>query len=106
MYLSVASVATTGFALRGHRSWREIAGAGLVSSLGYCVLTNFGVWAFGDGTVYPHTAAGLIDCYVQAISYFRNTLISMAVFLPLLFSRVSLKAATPATSPRLATERG
>ncbi len=50
----------------------------------------------GDGgTIDPHTATGLVDCYVRAIPYFRNTLISMAVFLPLLFSRVSLTQAAP-----------
>lgn len=37
--------------------------------------------------------------------YFRNTLISMTVFLPILFSRVSLRTTAP-TARRLATQRG
>lgn len=100
VYLSVAFVATTGLALRGRRTWRGVAVAGLVSSTGFFVLTNFGVWAFGDGSVYPHTAAGLVDCYVRALPFFRNTLVSMAVFLPILFSRVAL---TEAASMPVAT---
>lgn len=97
VYLAFAFVATTGFALRGRRTWRGVAVAGLVSSTGFFVLTNFGVWAFGDGAIYPHTPAGLVDCYVRALPFFRNTLVSMAVFLPLLFSRVAL--ARPASVP-------
>ncbi len=97
VYLAFAFAATTGFALRGARTWRGIAAAGLVSSTGFFVLTNFGVWAFGDGSIYPHTLAGLVDCYVRALPFFRNTLVSMAVFLPLLFSRVAL--ARPALVP-------
>ena len=37
--------------------------------------------------------------------YFRNTLISMTVFLPILFSRASLRTTAP-TARRLATQRG
>ena len=40
-------------------------------------------------------AEGLAACYLRAVPYFRNTLVSMAVFLPLLFSRVGLRE-TPA----------
>lgn len=96
VYLAVVLVATIGFALRGRRSWRGVAAAGLLSALGFYVLTNFGVWALSDGSVYPHTLAGLADCYVRGLPYLRNTLISMAVFLPLLFSRAALTAPTAA----------
>ena len=91
LYLSVALVVTCGFVLRRQRSWPRIAATGLASAVTFFVVSNFGVWAFGDGIRYPHNAAGLVDCYVQAIPFFRNTLISMALFLPLLFSRVTLR---------------
>lgn len=106
VYLCLALVASTGFALRGRHTWRGVATAGLASSVLYFVVTNFGVWAFGDGTVYPHTAAGLMDCYIRALPFFRNTLISMAVFLPLLFSRASLKTTTSAVGSHLTPLRG
>lgn len=104
VYLSVALVATTGFALRGHRSWHTVGMAALVSSIGFFVLTNFGLWALSESALYPKTFAGLVDCYVRAIPYFRNTLISMAVFLPVLFSPAALKegaraSAEPLTAP-------
>ena len=106
VYLSLALVASTGFLVRDRRSWRRVASAGLLSSTAFFAVTNFGVWAFSDGTVYPHTGAGLVDCYVRAIPYYQSTLVSMAVFLPLLFSRVSLTQAAPATRGHLVAQGG
>ena len=105
VYLSVALVATTGFLVRDRRSWRSVAGAGLLSSTLFFVLTNVAVWAFSDGTRYPHTASGLVACFVAAIPFFRNSLVSMALFVPLLFSRVSLTAAEPRAA-QLAAQHG
>lgn len=105
IYLSVALVALIGFALRRRRSWKRVAAAGLGSSLGFFVLSNFGVWAFGGGQVYPLNFAGLVECYMMAIPYLRNTLISMAVFLPVLFSRVTLTRPTSAPPYGLAASR-
>lgn len=99
VYLSLALVVCLGFLLRNRRSWLGIAGTGLASAVAFFLVSNFGVWALGGGTHYPHNAAGLIDCYVQAIPFFRNTLISMAVFLPLLFSRLALRPVSVAPSP-------
>ena len=108
VYLSVALVATSGFALRGQRTspaWSAVAAVGLISSVGFFVLTNFGLWALSNGSVYPHTTAGLVDCYVRALPYFRSTVVSMAVFLPILFSRVTL-ADVVAVAPRPMTLPG
>ena len=91
VYLAVALVATCGFLMRGKRSWGRLAGSGLLAAVGFFVVTNFAVWASGGGVRYPMNVAGLIDCYVQAIPFFRNSLVSMAVFLPLLFSPVALR---------------
>ena len=91
VYLAVALVATCGFLMRGKRSWGRLAGSGLLAAVGFFVVTNFAVWAFGGGVRYPMNVAGLMDCYVQAIPFFRNSLVSMAVFLPLLFSPVALR---------------
>lgn len=91
VYLAVALVATCGFLMRGKRSWGRLAGSGLLAAVGFFIVTNFAVWASGGGVRYPMNLAGLIDCYVQAIPFFRNSLVSMAVFLPLLFSPVALR---------------
>ena len=91
VYLSLALVVSLGFLLRRHRSWLRIAGTGFAAAMAFFLVSNFGVWALGGGTYYPHTAAGLLDCYVQAIPFFRNSLISMAIFLPILFSPLALR---------------
>ena len=56
----------------------------------FYLTTNFGVWLFGDGALDPKTAAGLWQCYVAALPFFRNWLIGMAVFLPILFSPLAV----------------
>ncbi len=105
VYLSLALVATAGLSLRRRRSWMRIAGAGLGSSVAFFLVTNFGVWILGDGLLYPKTLAGLAQCYTAAIPFFRNTLISMAVFMPLLFSAACLRSPAPIPFRRLASGR-
>ena len=101
-YLSVALVVTCGFIARSQHSWQRIAAAGLGSAVLFFVVSNFGTWALGGGIRYPMTGAGLVECYVMAIPFFRNTLISMGVFLPLLFSPLSLRLPAQAAAIRTA----
>ena len=92
-YLSVVLVVSCGFIARSQCSWGRIAVAGLGSAILFFVVSNFGTWALG--ATYAKTWAGLVECYVMAIPFFRNTLISMGVFLPLLFSRLALRRPVP-----------
>ena len=57
--------------------------AGAVQSF---VTTNFATWV----VFYPHTADGLLACYVAAIPYFQNTLLGDAAFVGLLFGGLAL----------------
>lgn len=59
-------------------SFKNLALITLLSSTLFYVVTNFGVWAMFD--MYPKTLSGLLDCYVQAIPFFRNTLIGDFIF--------------------------
>ena len=97
-YLSVALVVTCGFIARSRKSWQRIAAAGLASAALFFAVSNFGTWALGGGALYPMTWAGLTECYAMAIPFFRNTLISMGVFLPLLFSPIALRRTAPAAA--------
>ncbi len=90
VYGSIALMVSLGLLLRKRRSVPSIAGTGLAGACAFYLITNFGVWVFGNGTMYPSNFAGLMECYSMAIPFFRNSLISMAVFLPLLFSPVAL----------------
>lgn len=83
VYGSFALVVCIGFWLQRRRSALRIAGAALVSSILFFVVTNLGVWAFGS--LYPKTAAGLLTCYVAAIPFFQNTLVGDALYTAILF---------------------
>lgn len=48
------------------------------SCLIFFLVTNFGVWLGSD--FYPQTAEGLIACYVAALPFFGNTLVSTVAF--------------------------
>jgi len=51
-----------------------IAGITLTSSIIFYLVTNFAVWVV-PGSMYPKTLAGLLDSYVMALPFFRNSLI-------------------------------
>ncbi len=71
----------SGWLARG-RSFGRITGAVLASAVTFFVLSNFGMWASG---YYPRTWAGLVECYVAAIPFFRNTLASDVLYSAVLF---------------------
>ncbi len=64
------------------RTLPRLAGATLTSAGSFFVLSNFGMWASG---YYPRTWTGLVECYVAAIPFFQNTLVSDALFVAVLF---------------------
>jgi hypothetical protein len=108
VYLSFAFIVAIGLWLHKHRGALPIAGAVLVSSVLFFVITNFGVWALD--ALYPKTWYGLVACYVAAIPFFRNALLGDLLYtgvlfgsfallerlLPVLRGSVATKAALPA----------
>lgn len=80
-------------ALGSHLWLKRIRPAGVVvaslaASTFFYVVTNFAVWAFGD--MYAHSWAGLMQCYVNALPFFRNTLVGDLVFTVTLFGAYAL----------------
>jgi len=70
------------WAARRPMGWRIAAVVG--APVMFFLISNFGVWLSGGslpGTVpYPHTLAGLSDCYAAALPFFRGTLIGDWLF--------------------------
>jgi hypothetical protein len=64
----------------------------LASATSFFLLSNFMVWAAGltGSSMYPPTAAGLAACYVAAIPFYANDLISTAVVAGALFGLPAL----------------
>lgn len=50
--------------------WR--IGAVVGAPVAFFLISNLGVWA--NGSMYPRTAQGLMDCYTLALPFFRGTL--------------------------------
>lgn len=76
--------------LRGKPSAMRVAGAVLASSTSFFILSNFMVWI--GGGLYPHTAAGLVACYVAAIPFYANDVMSTAITAGALFGLPVLAA--------------
>jgi hypothetical protein len=54
-------------------------GFAVASTFLFFVITNFGVWLQGW---YPMTWAGLVDCFVMAIPFYRTMLIGNIILVP------------------------
>ena len=87
VYGAFAVVVLIGFALLKHVKVKNIVLASVLTAIVFFLVTNFGVWA--GGTMYPKTAAGLGACYVAAIPFFWNTLLSNLLFSGVLFGAYS-----------------
>ena len=74
--------------LAGKPSMLRVAGAVLASSTSFFVLSNFAVWI--GSNMYPHSMAGLAACYVAAIPFYANDVMSTAVTAGALFGLPAL----------------
>ncbi len=70
VYGSFAVIALIGLWLKSHKRASYIFGTTLVSSIIFFIVTNFGVWLSG---YYGFSFNGLVECYVMAIPFFKNT---------------------------------
>jgi hypothetical protein len=106
VYASFLVNVAIGLWLRDRRTIGRISLATLLGAIQFFFVTNFAVWQFLGG--FPHTAAGLVACYIAGIPLFWNTLGGDAVYATLLFGgfalaervfpalRVSIQPAFPA----------
>lgn len=68
---------------------RVVAGV-IASATSFFLLSNFTVWV--GGGMYPHNASGLATCYVAALPFYANDLISTGVLSAMLFGLPVLAA--------------
>lgn len=68
----------------------NILTSSLAASVFFFVVTNFAVWI--EGRLYAPTFAGLVNCYYNALPFFRNTLLGDLVFTSSLFGIFALSA--------------
>ncbi len=84
VYGSFVLIGLIGLWLRNHKKPLLILGGTLASSILFFVITNFGVW-MTPGSIYAHNWSGLVECYVAAIPFFRNTLGGDLLFVGVMF---------------------
>ncbi len=56
---------------------------GIIGSLIFFLISNFGVWLVGD--LYEKNLTGLISCYLLAIPFLKNSILSTIIFLYLVY---------------------
>lgn len=84
VYGSFLLTGLIGLWLKKHKQPQFILGAVIMSSLLFFVVTNFGVWVL-PVSGYPHTLAGLVQCYVAAIPFFKTELLGTLMYTSVLF---------------------
>ncbi len=80
IYLTIASISLLSPIKRKLKNFMIFS---IFASLWFFIITNFAVWLAWD--YYPKSIEGLISCYVLAIPFFINTLISSILFTTILF---------------------
>jgi len=81
--LAFAAVALAGWWLRNRISVASVLGASLAGPTAFFLISNFAVWL--GWRMYPPTWQGLFACYVAALPFFRNSLLSGLLFSGVLF---------------------
>lgn len=84
VYGSFALAIGIGYLVRNKQKVLPLAGASLSGSVLFYLITNFGVWV-QPHPIYAQTWQGLLDCYVAAIPFFRNTVSGDLVYTAALF---------------------
>lgn len=73
VYFSFAITGLLGLAIQKHKRVSTVLGGALLASILFFIITNGAVWAFG--TMYSHNLNGLIQSYLMALPFFKNTLL-------------------------------
>lgn len=84
VYATFALVVVLGSWLKDRLRVGRLALASVAASTLFYLTTNFAVWV--SGTLYPHTAAGLLACYIAALPFYGLSLVGDLGFAALIFS--------------------
>lgn len=81
VYASLALVAYIGMRLQNNLTTPKVILGSLLGSILFFIITNFAVWYIS----MPHTQANFVQCYVQAIPFFKNNLMGDLLYNGLFF---------------------
>jgi hypothetical protein len=83
VYGSFLLVVAIGMLARKRKTATVIFGATVAGSLLFFLITNFGVWQ--SGTFYSKNLTGLVECYVAAIPFYRNSIMGDLFYVTVMF---------------------
>lgn len=69
--------------LHARTNFLRVAAGVLLGPTSFFIVSDYAVWA--SGTMYPQTLAGLRDCFIAALPFYRNDLISTGIVAGLAF---------------------
>ena len=78
VYLSLFLITFIFFKLNKKINLKSLFVFGLLGSVMFFLISNFGVWLLTD--MYEKSLNGLVSCYVLAIPFFKNTFLSTLIF--------------------------
>lgn len=81
VYLSFILIVLIGFNLRKKQTVLRIITSSIISSVLFFIVTNFAHFL----VYFPHTFQGLTQCYIDAIPFFRNTVLGDLTYCGILF---------------------
>ncbi len=82
IYLAYAMMTVVGIFYSSHIKLTQVISATLVGSALFFLMSNFSVWFFSG--MYPKTFDGLWQCYMMAVPFFRNELVSNSLLTPMI----------------------
>ena len=74
---SMLIISSLGLWIKQHKNFGTVLGGSVCSAVIFFVVTNFGAWL---SPLYPHTMAGLKECYIMAIPFFRSAFVSTVAY--------------------------
>mgnify|MGYP006162018717 FL=1 len=88
VYLSLFLVCYISYAKVIKFNYKNLFIYSFLGSMVFFLISNFGVWL--SGNLYTPDLNGLINCYILAIPFFTNTLISTVFFSYIAYSVTSI----------------
>ena len=80
VYSSILAVYLIGQFLIKNQSFKNVMASSVLSSFVFFIITNLGVWVVG----YPNNFAGLTACFIAALPFYKNTLLSAMMYTALI----------------------
>ena len=74
VYFAMLLIIIVHFSVNIKLNYKNLLIYGFIASFIFYLTSNFGVWLIGN--MYEKSFSGLIQCYILAIPFFKNTLIS------------------------------